>query len=427
MIKFRVEIGAHQGNIQAVSPSGARASQGEGFEAGKTYRAVVTGKVGELTELLIGNRYLLARSAFNLRPGQAISLFLAEARADLLVFRLAGATVPAGVRIGADVEAALLKLGIASSAESALAARNLTQAGIALNAINVPLFMRLSGEFGEARMPVVAMIYAKLIAAGANPPYSTLAAIASYISTPPSLGKALDDLRKMRERRGETRLNDALGALVLGRDGASAEDIRAILAFLFSPPERDYINAVLDFEETDDAEAGNDSELEIGGFSALAAMLEDDAPQMAEDGERTALEKISAHVAALNVLNALPDEGVVAEIPIEIGGQAASAVLEYRGGPGAAYDEDFAAFLTIETEELGKIEAHIVRRAGAIRASVMAENDDTLAALERSACGAEFAANIAQSCGVRDAEAVIERLRTKPALITDGSKTDGGK
>lgn len=426
MVIFRVEIGAGTNELHPVAARPVQGAELGGFTPGNTYRAIVTGKTGGLAELMIGGRYLLARSAFNFQVGQSVSLLLAEARPDLLLFRLAGVATQALGREMPDLATAMARAGIKPTIETLNAARILFQSGLRLSGETVNLFVRLASEFGEARMPVVAMIYAKLIAAGANPPYSTLAAIAAYVSTPPSLGKALDDLRKLRERKGETRLSEVLSALILHRGGASAEDIRAILDFLYSPPERDFINAVLDFEEADDSEAGNDSELEIGGFPALAAMLEEEFKQTAEDGDREVLRKISAQIEALNVLNALPDEAVVAEIPIEFGGKTVSAVLEYRGSAGTAYGEDFAAFLTIETEELGKIEAHIVRRAGAIKTSVMAENEDTLAALERSSGGESFAAKIAKSCGVRDAETVIERLRTKPALITGGIKTDGG-
>ncbi len=422
MIKLHVEIGASQNEIHSVAARPLQGAESGGFVPGNTYRALVTGKTGGLTELMIGGRYLLARSAFNFQIGQSVSLQLAEARPDLLIFRLAGAVVQAAGREKLDLETSMARAGIKSSPDSVRAAGILFQAGVRISAGPVGMFVRLAQEYGEARLPVVAMIYAKLAAAGANPPYSTLAAIASYIAAPPSLGKALDDLRKMRERRGETRLNDALGALIVRRGGAAAEDIRAILEFLLSPPERDFAGAILEFEESEQRDGAEEIEIGIGGFSALAAKLGADSPVAGDGGERAAIESLTAQIEALNVLNALPDEAVAAEIPIEIGDEAASAVLEYRGGTGAAYGEDFAALLTIETKELGKIEAHIVRRAGAIRTSVMAENLDTLEALERASGGEKFAAKIAKSCGVRDAEAVIERLRSKPALIADGTK-----
>ena len=427
VVKSCVESNSISGIIQAAAPGSRLSGAAVGFEAGNTYRAVVTGRAGEMTELVIGNRYLLARSTFNFNfnPGQSVSLLLVEARADSLIFRLVGSEVAETSVLPSSIRTQLENLGIRTTELNVIAARSLSQAGATLNAGNVGLFARLAAEFGDARIPVLAMIYAKLAASGANPAYSTLAAVASYIGSPPALAKSLDELRRLRERRGERRFDDALGALAISRGAHSPDDVKAVIEFLFSPPERDIAKAVYDYDESEESAEGGLSDARVGGFSALAAGLRAgplfSSMKPAEEVEIEALRRLESQIEAVNILNAVPGESTLAEIPLEIGGSAASAVLEYQGGPGAAYDEDEAAVFMLETPLLGKVEAHFVKRAGSLRVRVLAESERTLDAFEHISSRDGFGEEISKASGMKQVEATIEKLVTKPALITEST------
>jgi len=403
------QAGAQVGRISGVEQLGLR--------LGGKYQAIVTGTRGEQVEILIGNRTLLANTVLNLRTGQPLTLLLAETRPDLFVFRvMGGAGEAAGIlRIPADIETLLTRLGLPVTAAAKEIAALLAQAEIPVTARTMGLFSQLRAD-GPGRLPILAMLYSQLSQSGISPDASILAALSSYLAGDAVLGQMLDRLRKLQGRRGKRAVRELLSALILTAKGSAPDDLKAVAEFLYTPAE----SAIADATETDE----KDARPAVGGaavvFDEMAGESRDAEASPSSESTHTEndlMAAIRAQIEAVNILNALPSPEFLVELPIEIGGEVTSLYLETYREPTADYEDEVTLFMSLETERLGRIETTLRKHRTSLEVEIRARDEDTLEILSRLAEESDFAYAVSSAASVANVKVEIDRLPGTPVVL----------
>jgi hypothetical protein len=370
----------------------------------------VTGELGGKTEVLIANRYYLAQTSLRFEPGAVLTLLLSEARPDLYVFRVLGQSdASASLSLAfSDADAALARLGIAPDTDTLAAARALLAAGAPLTSDSVALFARLAQASGPAKIPMLATIYAALVSEGASPDLALMGQVASYLAGGAALGSLLARLERAQRRMG-LRSADFFKALFIEEDFRDADGIRLLADLLHTPVEASIARSLK--SEAPSAAAT--------GSHAISAAA--DIPAEFSEGDEIELlaVTVAAQLEALAVVNSVSEDSILLELPVRIGGNSVSLLLDYRREPPDGYDERYTALLGLDAPSLGRIEAIVRKRGARMEVEIMASDENTLALLSDIANETCAAKSLASATGSASVDIEFSRL-ARPAIIEEG-------
>lgn len=354
-------VGASPQLLTAVA--GARSGAGplaQALQLGQVYPAQVTALLDGKTEILLGNRYLLAASPFSFSVGDRLLLRL-TALEPLLTFQLTLPGAAAAAAGGTDAAAALSSVmraaGLPDSSASRVAVSLLLSSGLPLTQQSYSDISMLLGQLPAAAVAAFLPFYRELLGRGLRLSTGLLRQTALLSADEQAgAGSIASLLQPARQRQG-TRMQGAVAGLAGGGgEPPDADELAALAALLYSSPEAALARAQ-DAVELDD-------------------LLNTGLADAEEDAELLAL------LTAIRLKAGLSAGGRSFVLPLLLDGEAVALELEHTPLAQEFYQRREHLRLRLRTAEQGPLEVQFQTNGGSLSINILAQDADTLAAYE---------------------------------------------
>jgi hypothetical protein len=398
-------VAGQGGNVVAPAGTGAE------LQLGQLYSAEVTDLLDGKTELLIGNRYLLAASPFNFSVGDRVTLRLTQQTPQLLTFQLALAGAGGGLGAPAEMGEAAGELSTllrAAGLEDTPTTRNvvtlLLQSGL-------PLTQRTFSELDQllAALPGLPLtgfipLYKELLERGLQPSQAVLRQLALLSAQRPDaaglLAGALPLRPPGRPRRGpvppEDSPRDNTADEPADEPAVTAAELRMLAQWLYSSPEHRMAQVLLGAKPADSRPEETTVEL---------------YDQRNVSPRDPAVAGALGLTTALRVRHALkPGQGTLL-LPLAFDGEPVPARLDFRQLEQRYYQRDFHLRLSLTTRDQGPVEVLLHTHGSGLSISILASEPATAEAY------AAEAEELRASLAAADSGYVLHRLETGVASL----------
>lgn len=348
------------------------------LQVGQLYSAEVTALLDGKTELLIGNRYLLAATPFNFSVGDRLTLRLAQQSPQLLTFQLAlpgTGTLAVDPGAGAvDLATLLRATGLADTAANRSALTTLLQAGIPLTQQTFDTIQQLMAALPGLPLAGFLPLYKELLNRELRPSQAVLRQLALLSLQRPETAALLASAVPLRPagrpRRGSA---DAASDSPAGLDAAASEqdpqaqtaaELQALVRLLYSSPEHQLAQALTGARAATEHAGQVTVELfDTANVQPRRGSLDDDAGL--------------ALATALRVRSALtPGQGSLS-VPLELDGEPVELRLDYRQLAQRFYQRDFHLRLSLQTAAQGPVEVLLHTHGAGLSVSILAGDAGT--------------------------------------------------
>jgi hypothetical protein len=361
----------------------AQAGAGVALELGQVYSAEVTALLDGKTEILLGNRYLLAATPFNFSVGDRLALRLTQQTAQLLTFQLAlpgtESAAPAA-DTAAELTALLRAAGLADTTANRAVLTTLLQAGIPLSQRSFSEVAQLMAELPGLPLAGFIPLYKELLDRQLQPPQAVLRQLALLSLQRPDAAGLLPEIAAFRPAAKPRRApvgaaGDALSEAGSEADddgsGAGAAELQQLARLLYSSPEFELAEAL----RAAHGRAGGRVTVELQDLANVTpGATEDNSPAL-------------ALATALRVRHALqPAQGTLL-IPLDFDGERVEARLDFRQLAQRYYQRDFHMRLSLRTAAQGPVEVQFHTHGAGLSVSILAAEPGTAQAYDAELAG----------------------------------------
>jgi hypothetical protein len=356
------------GTGQLLAAAAGSKPLGEDLQPGQVYRAEVTAILDGKTEILLGNRYLLAASPFSFTPGDTLFLRL-TALEPMLTFQLA---LPGADRAGdAEMEASMISVmrsaRLTDNPANRAALGQVLAAGLPLTQQTFADVQALLASLPGAAVAAFMPLYRELLDRQIRPGGAVLRQLALLATQAPEVSALMLSLLPASTRPRRRAGSPALPEPALS---SSAEVRIAKLAGSDAPPREEDLREMLQllYGSAEEVLANTGSQAEFHDLSNVG--LDADA----DDQDVTAL------LAAQRLLAALHPGSSRMLLPLSIDGMPVALELEHSRLEQEHYQQNHHLRMRLAPPLQGPVEVHFRTHGTSLSIQVLVQEEPTLMA-----------------------------------------------